>query len=542
MRLPVEVSNRLLRACFLLALSAQLFLYHTYFSYQGSDRNQQLWATSEWLQGRGLSVHEAAGSDLSQKTYRPLQGWPPGYSVLIAPIYLMCTDWWLSERILGSLAILLVFSAMWAWWRFLPLPRLAELGFWGLWLVSFTPFHYTGTSDELALGFALWGMWGVVRGINGLPWAFFFGLACLLASSWMRYAYLPLSWMLPLFLGMAWWLHRQDTKVRPFFLSMTPLISLAGCGLSTLVLLQYAPLTNREGEAVIQLAGRWYPENWLMMDAFPLKAFVYLSVEGLLNKLSSLSRLEPLLRVLVALPAFGIGLLCVRTLWPCWMDFCSKTRLKWPRLTHGVGLFTLLAFAQAGMLLLLSLIHPPEVLDGSRSWTYAMETRYYALVLVGIQAVVWVAWARPAHPRWRRLGAAVVLGLSLVYGSVHSGYRYLATYGLKRPHETTHRPEEQLMKWMYDYLAQSDSTVILLHGNSIYARDLGSVAGLAGASQLSFASATAPSTSQPLPILLYHARGEQAISPLPPLAVEILEQGQRLFENEAGSIYFMNLE
>ena len=46
-------------------------------------------ATQNLVYGHGISTAHVFSSDLSQIIYEPLIKWPPGYSLLLAPFYIL---------------------------------------------------------------------------------------------------------------------------------------------------------------------------------------------------------------------------------------------------------------------------------------------------------------------------------------------------------------------------------------------------------------------------------------------------------------------
>ena len=53
------------------------------------DASHQVIATRNFLKGAGISMAKAYANDLSVVVYEPLINWPPGYSILLAPVYLL---------------------------------------------------------------------------------------------------------------------------------------------------------------------------------------------------------------------------------------------------------------------------------------------------------------------------------------------------------------------------------------------------------------------------------------------------------------------
>lgn len=78
----------------------------------GVDQSFQIASTHNLLNGQGISLAVAENTaDLSQWTYTPLVNWPPGYALLLAPLWALTGDlWWSSQIILlvGMIAFFVV--------------------------------------------------------------------------------------------------------------------------------------------------------------------------------------------------------------------------------------------------------------------------------------------------------------------------------------------------------------------------------------------------------------------------------------------------
>ncbi|RMG25692.1 MAG: hypothetical protein D6730_10505, partial [Bacteroidetes bacterium] len=476
-------AGRLGYACFFVALAAQLLLHHTFFSYAGSDRNTQLLAASQLLQGHGLSTVHADPQDLSRRVYKGVRAWPPGYSLAVLPFYLLSGDWLLADKLLGMLVLGLIFWGLHLHWRLLaPQAAGAYRAFFLFLAISFTPFYYTGSSDELALACWLFGMYFLLRTQLGSGRAMP-ALALLLLSlaALMRYAYLPLMWMCLLL----WLWHARRSQQ----LSLWPAATAAGLALGVTALLLLLLLPGAEavetGRAILQWPGQVYLSNWWKWDAFPLKAFAYFSAEGLLHKLPQLARWEWALHAVVLLTSAFVLLACLAALRAC-MQLPSPRRPvhQLAALLFGGSLLGVLALLGG-----LSLLHPPELHDGQRLWTYVMETRYYAPLLPGLLMLGWLVPAQPALPLWLRRGMMGFLLVACLYALLHSSTRYYQRYVLQDTRETVEAPVSDKMKWIMQYVRnarQQGRLLVFVHGHYIQERDEGSLAALAGAATIAY--------------------------------------------------------
>lgn len=486
--------KRLKSLCFLLAFGSQICLQQTFFSYTGNDRNKQLLAAQQLLEGHGLSLFYANKDDLSKRVYEPLVDWPPGYSLGVIPTYWLTQDWMLSARIIASLGLCLIFLSIHLLWKLLlPNAHKAYIAFFLFWVISFTPFHYTSTSDELALGFFLLGIWGLVRGLtlytlrnsNVAQYLFIIASFVLLAlSASIRYAYLPLMWIFPALLLYRCW---QKSPINQWAIWLGLII----CIITSFVLLGAKSPGTAGGEAIFQLPEKLYIENWQYWDAFPLKAFAYMSISGLLNKIALASIWEIGLKIAFFIASISILLIGCYLILPFVRIFFQKKYRNLEPKTWGAVIVGSIGMMMLLMLGLLSLFQPPEMHDKVNIWTYVMETRYYAFLLIVIQMFVWwgVCEGKMKINKWVYIGLIVGAIGGSFYSLAHSSFRYYQRYVIGSPKETVYDVPSQRMKWIQSHIETKISegkVCLFVYGDFIQDQDEASIAGLAGANIISF--------------------------------------------------------
>ncbi|MCB0854971.1 MAG: hypothetical protein KDD63_22270, partial [Bacteroidetes bacterium] len=277
-----------LQICFWSGLILQLFHTHTYFTYQGSDRNLQILAAINLLEGNGYSVQEALVDDLSQTVFSPLKGWPPGYSLLIIPFYLLTKDIFLSAEIIAWLGIFLCFSGAHFLLQLLNphIHRWVYPSLFLFWGISFTPFHFTAAADEWALGCFLWGtfFWLKLWLHHDKKWLLTILLGTLFfwMAGLIRYAYYPFL-LVPVGIGgLVYWMNRDGkTWLTSSIFSVVALVSL------WMISTPMVGTVNALSDVYANQKVYW--ENLAWMDAFPVKSFFYLSVEGMANKVGGIA-------------------------------------------------------------------------------------------------------------------------------------------------------------------------------------------------------------------------------------------------------------
>jgi hypothetical protein len=451
--------------CFGIGLCLQLFHTGTYFTCQGSDRNLQILAGINLLEGHGYTVQEASTDDLSQTVYSPLKGWPPGYSVLFIPFYLLTGDIILSAKILAYLAVVLCFSAahfLMQALRDFTHPWVYPAFFLG-WGIFFTPFHYTAVADEWALGLFLWGsvfwfkIWVKPDG-KWLLWmlggAVFFWLTAM-----MRYAYYPVVLVPIAMTAVDGFIQRKINLRMSLITVMISLISFVSLWLiSTPMVGTVDSLTDVYAQNTV------YWENLAYMDAFPVKAFFYLSVEGIANKLGGITPvLGILLKIgMLMLSLFLLSLLVFRDNWKKGFDISIVPALYLIILT---GIIT-------SMLVFLSL-KAPAVIYGEFIWTHVRETRFYAPLLVGFQILFWHLFFENRLGGLRKWGLRLLVITGISYSLLHATYRYGQRYIGNNYRETRYAREDQQLKALLPSIEDlgDRNQLVWVHEAGIYAED-----------------------------------------------------------------------
>lgn len=120
------------------------------------DTSFQVIATQQLTQGHGISTALVLPGDLSQVIYQPLNNWPPGYSLLLAPFYLLFGKQYLLAcgilDLLAAIAIILLSRKI---LRLLDIPLYLVNLFTILTSFFIYYFYYTGSTDGIAIAFYL---------------------------------------------------------------------------------------------------------------------------------------------------------------------------------------------------------------------------------------------------------------------------------------------------------------------------------------------------------------------------------------------------
>lgn len=469
----------------MLALLLQLVHAFLYFSYADDDRNRQLLASQNYLNGNGwtLNYYQSENGGIE---YKSLRGWPPGYAILATSIYLLTGDWFLSAEILDYLGIVLIFWGVYTCVSFLIEDPRKILGILGLfWCFSFTPWHYTAGADELTAGLFICGITPSLRFL-GNPSRIGQGVlaSCLwIFCSFSRYAYIPFLLIIPAILLLKYYPNRNNKLFQAFLI----IAALNLTGIYTVV--NYFPPATGEGNELLEKKENGIlVENLAKFDAFPIKALGYMSITGMINK-GVPEQYRPFAKVIFAFFSIGVLMLVGFGIYQHFQSIRAFKSKSW-FLSQDLDLFWVLSgvfFFTIGILVWLSLKHIPEIHDELYTWTYVEETRYYVLVLIMIQVLlIWLA--SYSSDKIVRLMSIGLISITFCFAVLHKSYRYLAFFTDESTKESRLSPRNEKMQYIYDQVKSSldgkDIKGIWIHKGKIYQHDEAYIAALAGAHML----------------------------------------------------------
>ncbi|MDX2245981.1 MAG: hypothetical protein SF052_04340 [Bacteroidia bacterium] len=483
------------------ALLSQLLHVRVFFTYSGSDRNQQILASLNWLQGKGLTVPSVSATDLTQVIYLPLHGWPPGYSYLAGVVYRLIggseKDWgkiFFTAELLEYLGVILVFAGTHFLLNLLrkEISALVYPLLFIFWVFSFTPFHFTTASEEIALGFFLLatGAWvkGTLSDNLDLRWitAAFAGF---MLAGWFRYAYIPLVIVGPVILCISRWNQGSERKKRALG------VTLVGLGLMVVLWWALSPSHSQAGGLTEMASGRrFFPENLLKMTAFPLKSLFFIGGDALILKLGIRDRAALVsLRLLFVVSSVALLLFPIRMWSQYGKDFIQSKPLARPVSGLLTAMFLVVLLIVIGFLSLLSFLNPVEVYSGN-TWTYVEETRYYAPLLVAFALFLLVRFLDHDTSRLGRSALRFFLLAALLFSVGHKSYRYYTRFVKKDTRETRHDPGEQFFTEVYEYVKRQKENrsvpLVFASGKEFWEQDEAVVAAWAGAGIIPFEKLT----------------------------------------------------
>ncbi|MFN8290047.1 MAG: hypothetical protein U0U70_07315 [Chitinophagaceae bacterium] len=363
----------------LLALSARiiqlLFYLDSFF-----DTTFQVIATENLTKGHGVSTAIVQAADLSAPLYQPLINWPPGYSLLLYPFYIICGHNYLIAcfiiDILAAAAIILLTR------------RILSLLDLPVWLINLYTlltgffiyyFYYTGSTDSISIAFFL----GAITTLLGLVkmkgrWirpAVTAGL-CLFLSASLKYLYFPVVFTIPVF----FFLYGYQNKLAGIRKASLLILGIVAAGIG--ILYMYQKSIAGSGTYISSTGRGIYPEQLLRMHPLLPASFVTLNS---LRKLPVVPRdhIIDIFRI--------VSLLLLVTLIVIGTKAFLRTGFKQASLQKTFLYLTLkLCVAITVVLVLLSLFVYREIIPPDRWWTYVEDARYYGLADIMIHLSVFL--------------------------------------------------------------------------------------------------------------------------------------------------------
>ena len=189
--------------CFVFAAICKVILVNVFYSFT-LDMNLQGLAAQSIAEGHGFTIPQVHASNLSELVYNPLVGWPPAFSISIAPFYLLLHN---IEQ--AGIVAFSFYSVL-----FIPLSYLLlkEIGF-TTWLLNLFILIYGLSIPQYLSSFAATDLPGLLCYLLACYLLLLFlknnkrpilsgilvGIACA-SGAWFRYMYLPVSFVIPVLL------------------------------------------------------------------------------------------------------------------------------------------------------------------------------------------------------------------------------------------------------------------------------------------------------------------------------------------------------
>lgn len=377
-----------------------------YFVDIGRDRSFQLLAAQNLLQHGSLDIGAADPRFPGTILYTPLTGWPPGYSLLVAPFL-----WLFGNNYEAALRLLDLFTAAAFVWVCKKLIELlsAHRGWNNVYLLvcGFFLYPFIGTTDFVGLVFFLAAVYQCLQCLRtpsvarAIAVALFLGGAALI-----RYLYLPIVPLLPAYLLWVAWQHRSPR------LRQAALIS--GGVLLLMLCIQCGWQYARSGAVahVVEFQKGFFPRNVrhlypVLFESFLEPAFFALTVERFTPaNYGGVLRAMRQVHLGVALIVF-----CA-VIWKLQGWLKNNTTAQ----QHHRNISVLVTLLMTAVVTAITVRYQQP----KYARTYLAEARYFAPVIVFLQQGLFVLLGKPISKHFRRL--ALVPATLLLLFTLHGMY------------------------------------------------------------------------------------------------------------------------
>lgn len=425
---------------FCIALAAKLIVQFNYFTVDG-DKSSQLLAAKNLANGHGITIRVAADTNLNTSTWQPLKGWPPGYSISVAPLILLFDgDYKTAALLFDTLTVLFFLGIL------LLLGKQTGLQTWlqNLFLLFagffFYPFGPSTSTDMVSLSCllaAFYCLLNLMQTGSGIKRHLVFSVFFLFLSGFYRYQYIPVAAAIPFLLIIAGMLNKKKEWIRAGFKIQIPLFVLLAC------LFFFQQKYTGSGTYVNSLQTGFYYSN--LQRLYPFVPASFADIETGLGVMSRFTGTDyykngALLINIGYIIFFGLFIYTIHWLWK------RRNQLNQPAtlfvyLGTGIGLAVIL------LLYYLSIRNSALISRFFLPWTYLQEFRYFLFPVILIQLAVFrFLFARyNSLKKFWKIVAMICLLLSLLQTGhkIYTTGKILSQSGAFIPPSEIYRQEVQ---------------------------------------------------------------------------------------------------
>ncbi len=366
----------------LLAIGSRILQLIFFFNIRVDGMYQYL-AMKYFVNGHGVSIAEVLPTDLSQSVYEPLINWPPGYSILLSPFYILFNHNYvvagMTLDILAATALIIFARKI---LQLLDLPTyLINIYtiFTGFFIYNF---YFIASSDAIAISFFVVALYFTLlllkKNSKWLARTILIS-AILITCGFIKYLFYPVVFVLPVFLIIKGLIDKEKVIKKAglfsFFLVAICLVSL----------LVYQKNISGAAAYISQPERGFFPENLSL--AYPFIPGAILNPESITRVLSNLTSADSsIFRIFQ-----WIHILSILGIITCIIVWVRKNGIrKLTTINSFYGLTILIALAITGLLLFLSLTVAKEEINPGVLWSYIEDARYHGLITVLFQMCLFV--------------------------------------------------------------------------------------------------------------------------------------------------------
>src|SRR5688572_24195887 len=229
------------------------------------DGMYQVLAMQNFVDGHGISLSKVLPGDLSAIIYEPLINWPPGYSLILSPFYILFGENYILAGITVDIlaAIVMIFTCR-SILKVLDTPLYLVNLFTLVTGFFIYYFYYINSSDALAISFFLLAIYFTIRILKRdsfSPRLTVLMVIYLFISGLVKYLFIPVVFIVPVFLFLKGVADKNKSIKRSGLLSFTfLLISLGG-------ILLWQKLGSGSATYISETTRGFFPEN--LAGAYP---------------------------------------------------------------------------------------------------------------------------------------------------------------------------------------------------------------------------------------------------------------------------------
>jgi hypothetical protein len=394
------VSNVVIVVSFLARAVQLVFFYNIRV-----DASYQVMATDNLLHGHGISTAQVLAADLSQVVYTPLTQWPPGYSLLLAPFYALFNHRYIAAGLaldlLAALALILFSRKLLLLFRtplYMVNPFTILQGFFIYY------FYFIASSDAIAIAFFIAGIYFLFALLykSHLSLRSNIGLTiCLLFAGLIKYLFIPVAVLVPVFLAANGFVKRQRQLVKAGVISFAVLL------FSFVTLIVYFQSLSGSVAYISAPERGLYPEHLTQTYPFLTASFVKPDT-------AALAFGEKTSAFFYAFSQWATLLLVIYLSIVLFRQVSKKSVRDTSIHDRYFVLAWLLSIAVVLELMVLSLFVAKEEILPGLFWTYVEEPRYYGLIYLLVHLGVFVFYDHLRNNTGKKLKVVFVLMLILL--------------------------------------------------------------------------------------------------------------------------------
>jgi hypothetical protein len=337
------------------------------------------------VDGYGISISHVLPSDLSTTAYEPLINWPPGYSLLLAPFYVLFNhNYILAGLTLDILAAITLIIFTRRILKLLETPVHLINVFTLLTGFFIYYFYFINSSDAIAITFfvlAIYYTLAFIKNGNASPKHILAIVLCLFVSGLIKYLFIPVVFIVPIFIF--WKGYADNNKI----LKKTGIISFSFLAVLFASLLIWQKINSGSATYISETSRGFFPAN--LLHTYPAIPASFINPD-------TISRAFPAGSSVVNLSFHIFQFLHILLFLVAIIYAVRRIIIKgFKEMSANSSFFYLSFFLSAGItfvLVVLSFSIGKEENIPGHWWTYVEEPRYYGLVTVLIHLAVFVLY------------------------------------------------------------------------------------------------------------------------------------------------------